>query len=59
MDRSGRIGEEKREMKPKPEPPRSGGGEAEPAPVESLRPRGNANPSDTHPPEEPAKTTPS
>ena len=59
MDRSGRIGEEIREAKPKPQPPSGAGKEPNPATEETLLPEGARNPSEDHPPEDPAKTTPS
>jgi hypothetical protein len=57
MDRSGRIGEERREDKPKPQPPRGEGKQPSPAPEKSLRPEGNANPDEKHAPEDPLGTT--
>jgi hypothetical protein len=57
MDRSGRIGEERREAKPEAPPPSGGGKRPNPAPEESLLPSGNVNPDEAHEPENPAKTS--
>ena len=57
MDRSGRIGEERREDKPEPGPPSGEGKQPNPAPQQSLRPKGNANPDESHPPEDPVGTS--
>ena len=59
MDRSGRIGQEIGEAKPEPRPPSGAGKEPNPGTEETLRPEGARNPSPDHPPEDPAKTTPS
>jgi hypothetical protein len=57
MDRSGRIGEERREDKPEAPPPGGGGKRPNPAPEKSLRPEGNANPDEDHVPEDPVGTS--
>jgi hypothetical protein len=57
MDRSGRIGEERREDKPKPAPPPSDGQGPNPPTAETLRPSGNVNPSEHHEPEDPVGTS--
>ena len=57
MDRSGRIGEERREDKPKPQPPSGEGKQPSPAPEKSLRPEGNVNPGEDHAPEDPVGTS--
>jgi hypothetical protein len=57
MERSGRIGEERREDKPKPQPPSGEGKRPNPAPEKSLLPEGAANPSEGHDPEDPAGTS--
>ncbi|MBW3630748.1 MAG: hypothetical protein KY464_15830 [Gemmatimonadetes bacterium] len=56
-DRTGRIGEEIREAKPKAPPPPAAGKQPSPEPEDSLLPSGTHHPRDGEPPEDLAKTS--